>query len=130
MDVRAELKGLPSWLSIEQYYADDERRTRSGEMDFGCWWLSGNIGRTTHRISAVEDTGEFYVVRLSRGVMDEPPGEVFLAGAFAVGDYEDAERVMGGSTESTDGWAQACGQKDSLAWALERLRASREEHTL
>lgn len=118
MNVRDTLAGLQSWPTTEDFYADPaspaERRRRSGEMDFGCWWLAGNLGRTQHRISAVLDTGEFYVIRLVTGLRDEPPGEVFLAGRFEAGDYRDAERIL-------DGWADRCGEQDSLEWALDRL---------
>lgn len=116
MHVRETLAQLERWPSVDAFYAESDARRYSGEMDFGVWWLAGNLSRTTHRISAVEDTGEIYVVRLARGLRDEPPGEVFLAGRFRVGDYEDAERVLAG-------WDDVCGQQESLAWALERASA-------
>lgn len=100
---------------MEEFFSDDERRRFSGESDFGCWWMAGNIGRTTYRVSAVKDTGEIYVVRLCQGLRDEPPGEIeILAEGLTPGSYDDAERLL-------EGWAEICGEKDSLAWVRERL---------
>lgn len=114
MNIRDTLDRLASWPSLQAFYGGDDRRATSGESDFGCWWLSGNLGRTVYRVSAVKDTGEIYIIRLSQGLHDEHPGVIYLAGRFTPGDYTDAESTL-------DGWADVCGSSDSLNWALERL---------
>lgn len=112
-EVRAALTKLDSWDEMENFFYADDSRRRSPEMDFGCWWMSGNVGRTTYRVSAVHATGELYAVRLSRGLRDEPPGVVFLIGRVAPHHYDEAEALL-------DGWADVCGEKDSLGWVLDR----------
>lgn len=104
--------------SMAAFFAADDRRRLSGESDFGCWWLGGNLNRTTYRVSAVKDTGEIYIVRLSQGLRDEPAGEVeLLAVGLTVGSYDDAERLL-------SGWAEACGTAGSLDWIRGRFTPS------
>lgn len=103
--------------SIDAFYAADERRRGSGELDFGCWWRDGTAN-VTYRVSAVLSTGEIYVVALSPGP-GVRVGEVELVAAgLLVGSYAEAERLL-------DGWADVCEERDSLAWVRERLSAVR-----
>lgn len=102
------------FTTAQAMYLAETRRLRSGESDFGVWWLGGNLGRTTHRVTAIKDTGEIYVERLVQGLPDEPYGECeILADGLTLGSYDDAEKVL-------EGWAEECGEKDSMQWIRER----------
>lgn len=51
------------YASVEVFYADDERRRRSPELDFGVWWR--DRGGVVYRLSWVEATGELIAVQLT-----------------------------------------------------------------
>lgn len=116
--VRRILDRLTSWPSIEEFYKGVELRVRSLENDFGLHWVSGKLWATHYRITAIHDTGEFYAIRLGRGMRDEPAGVVYLVGRFRAGDYAHAEELL-------EGWAD--GARTSLGWALDRLVPTLDE---
>ena len=117
---------LPVFPTIEDYYAADDRRRRSGEADYGCHWrLEGWTG--AWRVSYVHATGEVYAVYLGRTLPAggrAGDGPVFLLGVvppdpIAEGDrrslyYATLERVL-------DGWPDRCGEPDGLRWIKETL---------
>lgn len=99
------------FVSIDEFYADRPRRTRSGEMDFGVWWFDAR--QLTFRISAIKDTGEVYSLQ-QRGA-DAGRVTVLLAG-LPVGEacYDMAEALL-------EGWADKCGTPSSYEWAVGAL---------
>ena len=109
-------------MDIEDFYAADERRRQSAELEFGRDWNDAN-GRCG--VSWVEDTGEVYVMR-------EPASAVTGSGA---GDLElvplseDALGVevigvvMGRpAVESVmSGWEQKMPAADGIVWLRDRV---------
>ena len=48
-------------MNIEDFYAQDERRRASSEIEFGRDWR--DVGGTRYELSWVADTGELYLMR-------------------------------------------------------------------
>lgn len=90
----------------EEFWADDDRRRRSPEVDFGNFWTEDDERFPFHRISWLEHTGEVYVIRLSPGGR----GQVEVLGVAAT--RADALAAL-------NGWATL--PRMHLSWARERL---------
>jgi hypothetical protein len=99
---------LQHYPSLASFYAADERRIDSRELDVGLWWRQGADG-PLHRAAWVTDTGELYLVRL--GPSGEGGGAVEVLAT--VRQRERLERALAG-------WRERCGQPRSLAWLRER----------
>ena len=109
-------------MDIEEFYAADERRRHSAELEFGRDW--SDAGRRCE-VSWVEDTGELYLMR-------EPDGGV-VGDAF--GDMvvrhvseHDLEVEIVGVIDGRDvisavmsGWEQQMPKADGIAWLRDRL---------
>ena len=95
-----------SYSSLSRFYADDERRFDSPEVDLGLRWRSADA---TFRAAWVRETGEIYLfehIRPTGGggtvhVLDRRFDVATLVATFA-------------------GWRDVCGEPDSLTWLLER----------
>src|SRR5580765_1809633 len=110
-------------MDLEEFYAADERRRHSTELEFGRDWRDEN-GRCG--VSWIEDTGEVYVMR-------EPMAAVTGSGA---GDLELVSMsehalgvevlgvVMGRSAIEgvMSGWEQKMPEADGLAWLRDRVQ--------
>jgi hypothetical protein len=99
--------------SLARFYAADQRRLRSRELDVGLWWRDASDG-PLHRAAWVLDTGELYLVRL--GEPAEGGGEVELLGR--VSQRERLEALL-------EGWRERCGEPDSLGWLRRRSALTR-----
>jgi hypothetical protein len=109
-------------MDIEEFYAADERRRHSAELEFGRDW--SDAGRRCE-VSWVEDTGELYLMR-------EPDGGV-VGDAF--GDMvvrhvseHDLEVEIVGVIEGRavvsavmSGWEQQMTKPDGIAWLRDRI---------
>jgi hypothetical protein len=109
-------------MDIEEFYAADERRRHSAELEFGRDW--SDAGRRCE-VSWVEDTGELYLMR-------EPDGGV-VGDAF--GDMvvrhvseHDLEVEIVGVIEGRElisavmsGWEQQMTKPDGVAWLRDRI---------
>jgi len=111
-------------MDIEEFYAADERRRRSEEVEIGTEWRDADGAR--YELSWVADTGELYVMREPNVAMTTDPfGDVWRGslptGSVTVGvvgwvpDRERLEQVL-------EGWQEAMGRPDSVSWLAERLR--------
>jgi hypothetical protein len=94
--------------SLVEFYACDERRLQSPEVDVGLRWRDGADG-PTYRAAWVRDTGEFYVVR--HCAPEGGGGEVEVIGRFP--DRERLDAAMSGFT-------RVCGDPRSAAWLRSR----------
>ena len=110
-------------MNIEEFYDADPRRRASPELQFGLDWHDSHGRR--YELNWVADTGELYIMQ------DEPPpawtdpfGDFYVFGAdprdlgvrvLTVVEGADTVRAM------LDGWAEAMGLGDSVAWLVERL---------
>jgi hypothetical protein len=92
--------------SLSSFYLADPRRVDSREEDVGLWWRDGADG-PLHRAAWVADTGELYLVRL--GPAEAGGGRVEVLGIAGHAELEQA----------LEGWREACGTPDSLAWLRE-----------
>jgi hypothetical protein len=109
------------YSSLDAYYAGDEHRRRSRELDFGVWW---RWHQQVYRITFVEATGELIAVQLSAPTVRAVPFGLAMIGGdpmrvyvLAIIDGEDrAEQLL-------DGWAEVCGHPDSLEWVAGRVLA-------
>jgi hypothetical protein len=114
--------------NTEAFYAADERRRRSGELDFGVWWRRNGL---VFRVTWVEATGELIAVQLSGPRVEAllEPGSVRPAGFMVIGGDPDNLTVIGTVRERAvverllDGWAEMCGEQESLGWVLDRVRS-------
>jgi hypothetical protein len=99
------------YASLRGFYAADEQRARSRELDVGLWWRERPDG-PLHRAAWVSDTGELYLVRL--GPAADGGGRVELLATVADGDR--LERAL-------EGWRERCGEPYSLTWLRQRASA-------
>jgi hypothetical protein len=117
-------------VDIEEFYDADERRRRSAEIELGREWHDHSNVR--YELNWVEDTGELYVMREPVPIETvDPFGGIHVVGSHAVdeGAVEGMTvSVVGTVTSRTelerdlDGWEEAMGQPDSVAWLVDRLR--------
>jgi hypothetical protein len=127
-----EVTGLSAFESVEAFYAADERRRRSPELDFGVWWRHRGV---VYRLSWVEATGELIVVQLSPPRVEpfafpiNGEGVVGGLGTIVVGGDPETVTIIGRVNgrevveRLLDGWADWCGEQESLAWVLDRVRS-------
>ena len=113
-------------MDIEQFYAQDERRRRSAEVELGTEWQDADGAR--YELSWVADTGELYVMREPSVPMSEDPfgdvyrsnvpvGEITVAVVGWIADQAKLEEIL-------QGWQDAMTQPNSARWIAARL----EEH--
>ena len=117
-------------MNIEEFYAQDERRRRSAEIEFGTDWHDRAGSR--YELSWVVDTGELYVMREPGMPLETDPfGDVFpahlIGSAMPVTDLTVA--VVGTIAEQSrveevlQGWEDQMGNDASIEWLADRLRA-------
>jgi hypothetical protein len=114
-------------MDIEGFYAQDERRRHSAELEFGREWQDAG-GRS--EVSWVEDTGELYVMR--------EPGGAVTGDAFGdmvvqhVSEHQLGVEVLGIVTGRDaigavmSGWEDAMRRPDGLAWLRDRIEHAGE----
>lgn len=112
-------------MDLDEFYASDERRRQSAEVELGRSWHDARGAR--YELSWVEDTGEVYVMREPESSMawSTPFGDWMTASlpdealtvrvVGHVGSRVELERVLAG-------WPEAMSAPDSIRWALGALR--------
>ena len=100
-----------TYVSIDDFYAKNEERRRSGEADYGVYWTEHHKW-PYWRVSYIHNTGEVYAVQLATG------GRVELLGVVPPDDdqvyYRTLDRIL-------EGWADAIHEPGSLEWVRARL---------
>ena len=113
-------------MNIEEFYAQDERRRASAEVEFGRDWKDAKGVR--YELAWVADTGELYTMREPVvGVYEDPLGDIIV-------DSEDLEglvvRLLGivTSHERVEvilvGWPDAMSEPEGVEWIVGRLKAA------
>ncbi len=113
-------------VNIEDFYAADERRRASAEIEFGQDWH--NAAKARFELSWVQDTGELYL-------MGEPTPSVYEdpIGDFEVDSMTNDELVVtvlgvvpthDAVEEVLKGWGEAMAQPEGVEWLTERLRSA------
>jgi hypothetical protein len=115
-------------MDIEQFYAADERRRHSSELEFGRDWQDVS-GRA--EVSWVEDTGELYLMREPlAAVTGSGAGDVELVPMSETGLVVEVLGVVIGrpAIEGVmSGWEGAMPKPDGVVWLRDRV-AHAEEH--
>lgn len=118
---------------LATFYADDPRRERSPEHDYGVWWRDQD-DYPVWRVSWVENTGEVYALRLQEGgayspgpgavavTAGEPTGRVELLGVIAAEDPPEQ-----GVEHALEGWTERCGERGSLGWVRDHVANATQE---
>ena len=111
--------------SLEEFYADDEKRRFSGEADYGNYWTyTGWTGRW--KVSYVHNTGEVYCHRYTTdGFEERKPVEVL--GVVETDDQEGFQLIYYRTLNRIlDGWAEL--EDQNIEWVRERIAAHAENH--
>jgi hypothetical protein len=113
-------------VNIEDFYAADERRRASTEVELGREWRDAN--NTRYELCWVEDTGELYLMREPTPVAYEDPLGDFDVDAANLDDL--VVSVLGTVTsherieEILVGWAEAMAAPEGVEWLAGRLRSA------
>lgn len=112
-------------MNIEQFYAQDERRRISGEVELGRTWT--DEGGASFALSFVEDTGELYLMsEPATSTFEDPLGD-YIVNPLSV---EPLVEVLGAAEDldavhvALDGWQDAIGEPASLRWLRARLASA------
>ncbi|MEI8051669.1 MAG: hypothetical protein WCI12_09565 [Actinomycetes bacterium] len=113
-------------MNIEDFYAQDERRRASAEVEFGRDWRDTNSVR--YELSWVNDTGELYLMREPLTTVYEDPLGDFTVNPESLDDL--VVSILGVVTtqerveEVLEGWQGAMGQAEGIEWMAGRLRGA------
>ena len=106
------------YTNIEEYYAADEQRRRSGEADYGVQWrLKG--WDYQWRVSYVHNTGEVYAVH--KGSADGPVFVLAIVPPDPVDENDHRSNYYTTLDAILEGWPEHCGKSDSLNWIRDKL---------
>ena len=110
-------------MDIEEFYAADERRRHSAELEFGRDWSDGE---NRCGVSWVEDTGELYLMREpSPGVVGDAFGDMRVG---KVSEHALGVEVLGvvsgrPAVESVlSGWQDKMLAADGVSWLRDRVQ--------
>jgi|RhiMethySRZTD1v2_1073278.scaffolds.fasta_scaffold1621862_2 hypothetical protein len=115
-------------MDIEEFYAADERRRHSAELEFGRDWTDAGL---RCEVSWVEDTGELYLMREPDAtVLGDTFGDMKV---MQVSEHDLGVELLG-VIEGRDaisavmsGWEQQMLKPDGVAWLRDRIDTA-DEH--
>jgi hypothetical protein len=114
-------------MDIEEFYAADERRRKSAELEFGRDWNDANA---RSGVSWIEDTGEIYVMREpTAAVTGSGAGDLELVPMSEDGLVVEVLGVVPGrpAVEGVmSGWEQKMRDADGIAWLRDRIEHAAE----
>ena len=114
-------------MDIEQFYAADERRRQSAEVELGTNWFDANGSR--YELSWVEDTGELYTMLELVAEADSwtpfgdieveqmPADRVLVMVIGTIATLDEVEEILAG-------WPEQMAKPNGISWVGERLRAA------
>ena len=110
-------------MDIEEFYAADERRRHSAELEFGRDW---NDAASRWGVSWVEDTGELYLMREpNAGVWGDGAGDLR---ARPVSEHALDVEILGVVTGRPaieavmSGWEPKMAAADGITWLRDRVQ--------
>jgi hypothetical protein len=115
-------------MDIEEFYAADERRRHSAELEFGRDWTDAGM---RCEVSWVADTGELYLMR--------EPATTVVGDAFGdmrvlnVSEHDLGVEILGVVTGRDaisavmSGWEVQMTKPDGIAWLRDRVDTA-DEH--
>ncbi len=114
-------------MNIEEFYAENEARRESAEIEFGSEWTD-SVGND-YELSWVEATGELYLMLGPDGTMH---ADLFFGSPTSYTEPIESliVKVIGTVTSQADveekltGWEDAMGEPHSLRWLAERFSAA------
>jgi hypothetical protein len=111
-------------VNIEDFYAADERRRASTEVEFGRDWRDGAGVR--YELSWVQDTGELYLMREPVPTLYEDPLGDFDVDSVALDELIVSVLGVVSSKERIEevlvGWPEAMAAPEGVEWMATRLR--------
>ena len=115
-------------MDIEEFYAADERRRHSAELEFGRAWVDGGF---RCEVSWVEDTGELYLMREPVATLiGDAFGDMRVLNVYehdlgveVIGTLEGRDAI----TAVLSGWEQHMLKPDGIAWLRDRIDTA-DEH--
>jgi hypothetical protein len=114
-------------MDIEGFYAENERRRHSAELEFGRDWHDAG-GRC--EVSWVEDTGEIYAMREpTAAVTGSGAGDLELVPMSEDGLVVEVLGVVTGRDAIgavMSGWEDAMRRDDGIAWLRDRIEHAAE----
>ncbi len=114
-------------MDIEQFYAADERRRQSAEVELGTNWFDANGSR--YELSWVEDTGELYTMLELVAEADSwtpfgdieveqmPADRVLVMVIGTIATLDEVEEILAG-------WPEQMAKPNGISWVGERLQAA------
>ncbi len=102
-------------MNIEEFYAADERRRRSEEVELGTEWHDADGAR--FELSWVADTGELYAMREPklRDFPHQVTNDVLVVHVLGqVAGRDELDTLLAG-------WQDAMNEPDGMTWLTTRL---------
>lgn len=110
-------------MDLEAFYAANEARRTSSEVEFGSTWTSGDGHH--YQVSWIEATGELYLMADDPNAPSvdffgdivptpEATSELTVTLLATVANLDEVHALL-------DGWADALEMPDSVAWLKGRL---------
>ena len=114
-------------MDLETFYESNEARRESAEFEYGDVWTD-SVGNH-YELSWVEATGELYIMIEPDATItedafgdwypsSEPVSELTVVVIGQVASHDHLESLL-------DGWDEAIGQMNSLAWLYQRFPAKK-----
>jgi len=111
-------------VNIEEFYAEDERRRSSTEVEFGREWR--DAAGVRYELSWVQDIGELYLMREPVPTLYEDPlgdfdvdsadlNELLVSVLGMVTTHERVEEILAG-------WPEAMAAPEGVEWLAGRLK--------
>ena len=104
--------GYAQGVNIEEFYAEDERRRVSVEIEFGRDWRDAKGVR--YELCWVQDTGELYTMREPVNVDSVDLDGLVIRKLAVITTHERVEEIL-------VGWPEAMGQAAGVEWIIEHL---------
>lgn len=109
--------------SLEEFYADDERRRTSGEADYGNYWTyTGWNG--LWKVSYVHNTGEVYCNRYTSDGFEQTKPVEILGVVEPDEQYDSFDIYYRTLDRILDGWAEL--EDQNIEFVRERIAAHNE----